>query len=209
MNDDVFDRLTIREAVENWVLWRDRGDWTRFRTIWHADGTMTATWFQGGFEQFMEESQAAFDKGVRVLHVSGASTIQVEKDRATAEARMTIHLRADVEGVLCDVACMGRSYDFFERRDGRWGLVLRQHIYDRDRLDPVDFNHAPALDRDLLEGFPEGYRHLAYVQHRFGLNIKRDLPCSGGAEAEALLRNGARWLSGASAEDAGSPRQDV
>ena len=28
----------IRELVENWVVWRDAGDWERFRTVWHDDG---------------------------------------------------------------------------------------------------------------------------------------------------------------------------
>ena len=26
------DRLAIRDLVENWVVWRDSGDWERFRT---------------------------------------------------------------------------------------------------------------------------------------------------------------------------------
>lgn len=201
VHDAMMDRLAIREAVENWVLWRDRGDWERFRTIWHPDGKMSATWFQGGWEQFMEGSQIGSDNGVRVLHVLGASTIDVVGDRATAETKMTIHQRAVVEGVLCDVACMGRSYDLFERRTGRWGLVLRQHVYDKDRIDPVDPDGRVVLDRSVLDAFPDGYRHLAYVQQSLGLEIRRDLPCAGSVEAEALLRTGARWLSGTSAMD--------
>ena len=41
------DELEIRRLVENWVVWRDAGDWERFRTVWHDDGRMMATWFQG------------------------------------------------------------------------------------------------------------------------------------------------------------------
>jgi len=26
-------RLRIREAVANWAVWRDAGDWDRFRTL--------------------------------------------------------------------------------------------------------------------------------------------------------------------------------
>jgi hypothetical protein len=32
------DRQEIRELVENWVVWRDAGDWERFRTVWHSAG---------------------------------------------------------------------------------------------------------------------------------------------------------------------------
>ena len=47
MDDAMMSRLAIRELLENWVVWRDAGDWDRFRTVWHADGRMMATWFQG------------------------------------------------------------------------------------------------------------------------------------------------------------------
>ena len=72
--------------------------------------------------------------------------------------------RGPVDGVLCDVACTGRFYDFFEQRDGRWGIVLRQPIYEKDRLDPVDPAASLTLDPDVLARFPEGYRYLAYLQ---------------------------------------------
>jgi hypothetical protein len=39
----------IRQTIENWVVWRDSGDWDRFATVWHPDGHMMATWFQGPF----------------------------------------------------------------------------------------------------------------------------------------------------------------
>jgi hypothetical protein len=34
------DQLTIRELVENWVVWRDARLWDRFRTVWHPEGRM-------------------------------------------------------------------------------------------------------------------------------------------------------------------------
>ncbi|HYR90603.1 MAG TPA: nuclear transport factor 2 family protein, partial [Terriglobia bacterium] len=34
------EKLAIRETVENWVLWRDAGDWERFKTVWHPEGWM-------------------------------------------------------------------------------------------------------------------------------------------------------------------------
>ena len=47
MSGTTADRLAIRDLVENWAVWRDAGDWERFRTVWHPDGRMMATWFQG------------------------------------------------------------------------------------------------------------------------------------------------------------------
>ena len=51
--------------------------------------------------------------------------------------------------------------------------------------------------RQLLASFPEGYRHLAYLQSRIGFKIKADMPGLKGAVVEALYARGAKWLQGA------------
>jgi hypothetical protein len=190
------DQLAIRELVENWALWRDSLDWERFRTVWHPEGRMMATWWQGPYEEFIRANQEGFERGVRILHFLGGSSVDIAGDRAIAQTKMTISQRAPVEGVVCDVVCTGRFYDFLERRDGRWGLVLRQPIYEKDRLDPVGPGAAPVLDPELLERFPEGYRHLAYLQTRIGYEVKRDMPGLTGPEVDELYARGARWLAG-------------
>jgi hypothetical protein len=98
--------------------------------------------------------------------------------------------------VPCDIVCTGRFYDFLEKRAGRWGLVLRQPIYEKDRMDPVPQGAAPVLDEATLLGFPEGYRHLAYAQLKIGYSVKRDMPGLKGPEVEALYRRGHDWLAG-------------
>jgi hypothetical protein len=109
---------------------------------------------------------------------------------------MTISQRAPVEGVECDVVCTGRFYDFLEKRNGSWGLLLRQPIYEKDRIDPVDPTRAPVLDRDILGSFPVGYRHLAYLQTGIGYKVKKDMPGLIGPEVENLYQRGRNWLSG-------------
>ena len=189
-------RIDIREVVENWVLWRDAGDWERFRGVWHDDGRMNATWFQGSATDFISASRQGWDKGVSILHFLGGHTSDIRGHRAIAQTKMTISQRADVDGVACDVVCTGRFYDLFERRDERWAIVLRQPIYEKDRLDPLDPSARLSLDRSLLAQFPEGYRHLAYLQTRIGYTVKRDMPGLKGPEVEALYARGARWLQG-------------
>ena len=195
MGGERLERLAIRELIENWVVWRDAGDWERFATVWHDDGRMMATWFQGPASEFIRVSREGFARGVRILHFQGGSAIDLAGDRAVAQTKMTISQRAAVDGVLCDVVCTGRFHDFLERRAGRWGLVLRQPIYEKDRLDPVDPAARLALDQDLLARFPEGYRHLAYLQTRIGYEVKRDMPGLTGPEVEALYATGRKWLA--------------
>ena len=197
MTDETLaDRLAIRDVVESWAIARDSADWDRFREQWHDDGYMMATWFQGSKEDFIRVSAEGFDKGVNILHYTGASQSTVNGPRAISQTRMTIMQRGEVHGTACDVTCTGRFYDFFEKRDGRWAIVLRQPIYEKDRLDPVQPGAAIEFDRELLERFPEGYRHLAYLQVQAGYPVKPDMPGLRGPGVEALYARGAAWLAG-------------
>ncbi len=197
MTGEAADRQAIRELIEDWAVWRDAGDWDRFRTVWHPDGRMMATWFQGPAEDFIRVSQEGFQRGVRILHFLGGMSVDLAGDRAIAQTKMTITQRAAVHDVVCDVVCTGRFYDFLEHRDGRWGLVLRQPIYEMDRLDPLDPAATLSLDPDLLARFPVGYRHLAYLQTQVGYPVKPDMPGLTGPEVKALYQRGTRWLAGA------------
>ena len=193
-NDDLLDRLAIRELIDNWAMFRDIGRWDDFRACWHPDGVMMATWFQGGVEEFIKVSQEGFARGARTSHFQGGTSIDLNRNRAIAQTKMQIAQRGPIEGVECDVVCSGRFYDFFEKREGRWGLVLRQPIYERDRINPVDPAATVRLDKALLARFPEGYRHLAYLQTKNGQTVKTDMPGLQGAELEALCRRGEQWL---------------
>jgi hypothetical protein len=188
------DQRIIRDLVENWAIWRDAMIWDRFRTVWHDDGRMMATWFQGTFEEFIKVNKEGFARGVRILHFLGGSSIDVKGKRAVAQTKMTISQRAVVHDVLVDVVCTGRFCDFLEKRAGRWGLVLRQPIYEKDRMDPVDPAAKVSLDKALLERFPEGYRHLGYLQTQIGFAVKPDMPGLKGPEVEALYARGRAWL---------------
>jgi hypothetical protein len=195
-SEEVRDDHLIRKLLQNWVVWRDAGDWERFRTVWHPEGRMMATWMQGTSEEFITASKDAWTKDVSILHFLGGISIDLVGDRAISQSKMTISQRANVEGVLCDVVCTGRFYDFLEKRQGRWGIVLRQPIYEKDRMDPVTPGAVPILDETLLEKFPAGYRHLAYLQTRIGYTVKRDMPGLKGPQVEAVYARGAAWLKG-------------
>ena len=80
------DRALIRELVENWVVWRDAGDWERFATVWHDDGFMMATWFQGPATEFIRVSREGFERGVSILHFLGGTSIDLAGDDARDRA---------------------------------------------------------------------------------------------------------------------------
>jgi ketosteroid isomerase-like protein len=196
MNEALLDRLAIVEVVENWVLYSDSGDWERFAKVWHDDAWMTSTWFQGPAVEFQKARRAGFERGVNIIHFLGGTTVELRGDRAIAQTKMTINQRAAVDGVVVDAVCTGRFYDFFAKRAARWAIVRRQPIYEKDRLDPVAPGAPLALDPALLARFPEGYRHLGYLQTKAGFNVRLGLPGLRGPEVAKLYAEGAAWLDG-------------
>jgi hypothetical protein len=194
------DEQAIRQLIENWVLWRDAGQWDRLATLWHPEGVMMTTWSQSSATDFVARSRRAWDDGVKVMHTLGGASIDIMGQRAVCQSRMEIMQRATVEGVLVDVTCRGRFWDALEKRGDKWGLVLRQPIYEMDRMALVDPSATVKLDAQLLAQYPEGYRHLAYLQTRLGFEVKKNLPGTRGPEIEALLARGVRWLQGDSAD---------
>lgn len=204
MGEDLKNEALVRQMIERWALWRDAGDWQRFATVWHPDGMMMATWFQGPFGEFIRVTREGWDKGVSILHFLGGSAVEIVGERAIAQTKMTISQRAIVEGaegpVLCDVLCTGRFYDFVEKHEGRWKLLHRQPIYEKDRIDPVNPAAALTLDAVRLAQLPEGYRHLAYIQLHIGYQVKLDMPMLKGPVVDELYRRGGRWLAGGALE---------
>jgi hypothetical protein len=197
MNAELDDKQQIRDQVQNWVVWRDSGQWEKFATVWHDGARMHSSWYRGPVADFIAHARKSFTRGAIGAHFLGGGSIELNGDRAIAQTKKRIDSRQTVEGIVCDVVCLGRFYQFFEKRDGRWAVVLHQGIYEKDRIDPVDPRAVPALDRDLLAQFPEGYRHLAYVQTKAGFAVFRDLPGLHGASVERLYAAGAQFLAGA------------
>jgi hypothetical protein len=193
----LLDRAAIGEAVNNWGLWRDTARWERLRSLYMPDAIMHTTWFVGPAAEFINRSvEAAKRSGGRGQHFVGACSIELGGDKAIAETRMALLLRAPLKGVEVDVTAYCRAYDRFVRHDGAWRIAMREMIYEKDRLDPVDPSASVKLDATELARYPHGYRHLAYVQASGGSQVTPDLPVPGSDALARLYEAGARWLSG-------------
>ena len=189
---DLQDKLAIGALIQDWALWRDTGEWEKLRGTVHPDATMTATWFHGPFDAFIEACQR---RGSRSMHFLGGTTVELNGHRAIAQTRMTIMARGRLDGIEVDVACHGRFFDRVEQRDGLWRIARRSAIYEKDRIDQVDPGATLALDQALLGRFPEGYRHLAYLQTRSGAQVNPNLPTARGEALEKLQAEAKAWLA--------------
>ena len=188
------DRLAVRQLIEDWVLWRDSGDWDRFAALWRPDGFIMTTWCEATASEFIERGRHAWSAGMRVLHTIDGGHVVVEGDRAIAWTKMQIIQRAPVHGVLVDVICHGRFCDALVKEDGRWAMLSRQSVYEGDRMIPVEVGATVTLDKALLDTFPEGYRHLGYLQTLMGLPVNKSLPGTRDEATAILMQRMRRWL---------------
>ncbi len=188
------DRQLIRELIDAWVIWRDGGDFERLAALWRPDGFIMTTWCEATAPEFIERSRRAWEGGNQVFHTVNGTYVEIEGERAIALTKMQIIQRAPVHGVLVDVSCRGRFCDALEKQDGRWGLLSRQAIYEGDGMTPVEMGAEVKLDPELLATFPQGYRHLGYLQTLAGLPVNKNLP--GSRQAVELVQRMRRWLGG-------------
>jgi hypothetical protein len=193
----LLDRSEIIRVVQNWGFWRDDGRWEQLRSAYTPDGLMSTTWSVGTAADFVNHVMNAAKKkgGRRSMHFIGATTVDLNGDKAIAETRMVLLVRGVLQGVEVDVTNYGRTHDRFVRHDGQWRIQVRVPIYERDRMDPVDPAAGVKLDPAELARYPYGYRHLAYLQAAEGARITPDLPTPGSAALARLYAEGRTWLT--------------
>jgi hypothetical protein len=90
----VVERDAIRNAIAEWALARDTGQWEQLRSLYAPGATMQTTWFEGSADEFIERSAKGFGKSAKAQHLVGASVIDLCGARAIAETRIVLLLRA-------------------------------------------------------------------------------------------------------------------
>lgn len=190
------DHFVIQRIVDCWAIWRDARWWDRIEELWHPEGRMVTTW--GGLSssaEFARAAQSGYEAGDRMVHSNGGCTVDIVGNRAVSQTKLRIMQRSIIDGVLCDSVCIGRDYDLLEYKDGKWGFLLRQPIYERDWITPVAPDASLRVDPAVLSKFPEGYAHLGYIQSLLGYEINLNLPTHDNARLDDLYRAGEEWLA--------------
>lgn len=191
------DRLDCMDLIQAWALYRDQGRWDELLETFHPDGMIAVTWFKGPFAEFVEASKraAATSKSLS-KHQIGWPLVTIEDDRAISETSIAILGRATLAGVLVDNISYGRFLDRLERRQGRWRIIERVAIYEKDRLDPV--MPSEAFDRFMAETdfsiYPEAYRFLAHRLVSGGRNLASPIVVNASPDADALYKRCRQWL---------------
>ena len=154
--DGTEDRRLIRELVENWVVWRDAGDWERFRTVWHDDGRDDGDLVPGHRRRVHRHKPGRLGAG-RQHPALPRRHHHRPRRRPGDRADQDDDLAARPRWTACCATWSAPAASTTSSRSAtaHWGIVLRQPIYEKDRMDPVD--PAPAdAGSALLREFPGG-----------------------------------------------------
>jgi hypothetical protein len=194
----VEDRLDLIALSQAWGIYRDQGLWEELTQTFHPEGTISVTWFSGPFTMFVEACKRMHQPlGPRTKHLISPPHLKIKTSRALAEMSVQIIGRFSVNGVAADNTCYARFFDRVEKRDGRWRVLDRMAIYEKDRIDPVV--PSAAFDTFMREtnfsAVPEPYRYLGQRLQALGLTLSKNVLCDGSPETLATLRQGADWLA--------------
>src|SRR5262245_16995397 len=187
------DKHACAELIQAWGFYRDQGRWDDLLATFHPDGVIHVSWFRGPFSEFVVQSR----RGGPSKHHILPSLVRVSGERAVAETNITIMVRQEIEGILCDMISRARFLDQLERRAGAWKILERTAIYEQDRLDPV----VPSADFDRMmqaaavSQYPAAYRYMAFRIVSAGRSLALPIHYDGAAHTRELYARYEAWLA--------------
>jgi hypothetical protein len=196
------DEHQIARLLIRWAHARDYDDWDALSACFHDDATIHVAWISGPARDYVAQSRVQAKSrasGAHSKHVVTGSMIEVAGDRASSVCHANLYVRRRVGGIEVDIESWMRFFDLLERRDGRWAIVKRTGVYEKDRLSAVDPAGFPAGFWDGLDlaRFPPAKRFLSFAQVKNGSKPSSDFVSVYSAEEAALHEEAKRWIAGA------------
>ncbi len=195
---DANDKYACAELIQAWGLYRDQGKWPQLLATFVPEGQIAVSWFSGSFGEFVDRCRRSLEAGQRSKHQIFPSVVRLAGERALAETNIVILVRQKIAGVLADMTSYARFLDRLERRGGRWAIVERAAVYERDRLDPVEPSEAfdKLFAASDLSSYPEAYRYMAARLDAAGRALAPLVHCDGSPHTAQLYARYEAWLGG-------------
>jgi pimeloyl-ACP methyl ester carboxylesterase len=193
---DADDKYACAELIQTWGLYRDQGKWPQLLAAFVPEGEIAVSWFSGSFREFVDRCRQAFEAGQRSKDQIFPSVVRVAGERAWAETNIVILVRQEIAGVRADMTSYARFLDRLERRHGRWAIVERAAIYERDRLDPVEpsSNFETLFAAGELSVYPAAYRYMAARLKAAGRALAPVVHYDGAPHTAQLYARYEAWL---------------
>ncbi|MEM5448514.1 nuclear transport factor 2 family protein [Paraburkholderia guartelaensis] len=188
------DRWQITDLMTGWIH-RDLGEWDKLRELFHPDGEIEVTWFEGPAADFIEGSRRMGGSALKTKHLIGTPIVTFHGERAVVETNAVIV--ADNAALNLGCAAHNRFFDKVERRDGVWKLVKRQSIYD---MGSFTFpNGIVEIEQEVVAKYPREYAALAYLLEKSGFPVGRVFATRGSEIEKSMKAEARQWLSKAPA----------
>lgn len=192
MQTTASDRQQLNDLMNGWIH-RDLGEWAQLRNLFHPDGTIEITWFEGLTSDFVNGSMRMGASDLRTKHLiaSPRVTFNAAGNKALLETNAIII----AENVKLNLGCEShnRFYDLAEKRDGDWKLFHRQSIYD---MGTFTFPQGIVeIDPATVAKYPREYAALAYLLEKSGFPLGREFATRGSKLEADMKAAGQHWLS--------------
>jgi hypothetical protein len=184
------DRQSIADLMTGWIH-RDLAEWNKLRELFHPDGTIEISWFEGLASDFIDGSMRMGESDLRTKHVVSAPLVSFNGSKAIVETNAVIV----AENVRLDLGCSthARFYDQVEKRNDVWKIVKRQGIYDFSYFNFPD--GMVEIDRALVKKYPREYASLGYLLEKSGFPVKRVFATKGSNLEKTMKADGRAWLA--------------
>jgi hypothetical protein len=141
-NQGVADKLAIRDVLSRYCRGLDRMDKAMAYGVFSDDATAVYyDIYEGSAHGFVDWAWQAHGEMERHSHQITNVLIELDGEKASSEACATVVLWMREGGDMIETVVRGRYLDRWEKRDGRWLIVAREHV-----LDTQSANGIPVVD---------------------------------------------------------------
>jgi hypothetical protein len=193
MTDYLSDRLAIADLETGWIR-RDLAQWDALRELFHPDGVIEITWFEGLFSDFVDASARMGASDFRTKHVIAAPVVAFDESHTRAVAETNAIIVG--ENVSLHLGCNGhnRFIDRIEKREGLWKIVDRKSVYDMGTFTfPMGI---VDIDPTVVAKYPREYAALAYLLEKSGFPVNRVFATKGSDLEKEIKESATAWLTG-------------
>ncbi|MGB7802820.1 nuclear transport factor 2 family protein [Buttiauxella sp.] len=192
MQNQLQDRQQLNDLINGWMH-RDLGEWDQLRELFHPDGTIEITWFEGLGSDFVDGSMRMGSSDLRTKHLiaSPEVTFNAAGNKAILQTNAIIIAENVKLNIGCE--CHNRFVDMAEKRDGVWKLFHRQSVYD---MGTFTFPLGPVeIDQAIVAKYPREYASLAYLLELSGFPLGRVFATRGSSLEAKMKVEAKRWLA--------------
>lgn len=200
---EMFDKMRVKELVEYDRYCCDYGLKEEERKLWHQDGRLFTTWFDGPIGEYLGSPTIApkptppGEPRESHQHRINNSVVWLKGNRAVAELLCFLNFRTKLAWEWMDSQCWCRMHYRAEKREGRWGIVYFEGIYEKDRMDPVFNDSTFTIPREAVTKYRPINWNMALRRDAFIGGLKNADKWAGADKPETVQRlyeESSAWL---------------